>query len=111
MRRQEMLRDCSVFPAVDGGVGIALTVGLEGNSHGIRSAAVDEVRQRHNPFIAYALIRIERYHPCQVGTLMPELRTLAELAEQMVAHRGRLKLRSRRPDSELGFRNMPRQDS
>src|SRR5438270_7251344 len=102
MRRQRVLRDGTVPADVNDRVRITLAVRLQGGGDRVAAARIQEILQRDDAFIGDPVVAIEVDRAGQVATLMPELRTLADLAQQVGDEVGRVNALARRWNAELG---------
>jgi hypothetical protein len=83
VRRQEMLGDRAVLAHVDGGVDLALRVRLDRDGDAVRTARVDEVLQREDPFVDEAARRIGEDDAREIRLLQPQLRRARRLGEEV----------------------------
>jgi hypothetical protein len=100
----------AVAAQVDDGVDRG-AVALDRHRDRVRALVIEEVRQRQDPHVEGAFVRVQRDHACEVRLLVPQLRGARRLGEEVIPEVAGLERRPLERDAEVAARQLPNEDA
>ena len=107
MRRQRALNEAPAPPDVHDREDRPVSAVLNGDRTRVAAVAIDEVREREDPFVAKPDLPVEVDHPREVALLRPELGCVRELPEQIRNDLVAVERRPLRPEAEMLLGDVP----
>src|SRR3954451_3801020 len=111
MSRQRMLLQAPAPAGVHDGDDRPVGVIFDRNGTGVAVASIDEVRERHDPFVAKVAWPLDSHHPREIALLRPELGRMCKLGEQVRNDFLHFEPPPFTPDPEMCLRDVLREDA